>query len=253
MTIGGQFAGSLQRWGELQLEEAEDVASLTFMAILEGKLLSRWAATPHSKLRTLICSVVRNVLSNRARVQSGRERILKEQREFLIKVGSIQASDESAQAIELESVFYAAWADELVQHSLQALQTEYLKTNRADYFRVLFGRVCEKMGNAEIAASLNLKVTDVENYYKRTRRHLRDRLQQTLAEQVKRYCPIETVDEEVGREWSALGEYLTNCGGIERAIRNSYEFAEELNKREKLSQSTIIEFVQQQDLPPRER
>src|SRR4051812_25206440 len=57
--------------------DAEDVASQTFEILLTSQLLARWTSNRSAKLRTLLCSVVRKVLANRARVSVGRERILK--------------------------------------------------------------------------------------------------------------------------------------------------------------------------------
>src|SRR5262245_52690098 len=62
----------------LTAADAEDVASLTFEAVVTNQLLARWVLNHSAKLRTLLCSVVRNILSNRARVHAGRERILRE-------------------------------------------------------------------------------------------------------------------------------------------------------------------------------
>jgi hypothetical protein len=53
------------RWGRLQWDDAEDVSSATFQVILSVWLLERWLKQPTARLRTLLCSVVRNVLSNR--------------------------------------------------------------------------------------------------------------------------------------------------------------------------------------------
>src|SRR5262245_13944236 len=62
--------------GNLSAADAEDVASQTFMALLSNQLISRWTTHKSAKLRTLLCSVVRNVLSNRARVQAGRAKLV---------------------------------------------------------------------------------------------------------------------------------------------------------------------------------
>ena len=71
------------RWGRLRFEDAEDVSSATFQVVIAGQLLQRWLQQPTAKLRTLLCSVVRNVLSNRARIDLGRQRLLRENRELL--------------------------------------------------------------------------------------------------------------------------------------------------------------------------
>lgn len=233
------------RWGRLGLDDAEDVASTTFVVLLEGNLLKRWIVAPQSKLRTLLCSVVRNVISNRARVQSGRERILAEQGELLRSLGTVELGEASAQDSAQEDAFYAAWAEELLQKCLGALHEEYLRTGRGDYFRVLYGRVCEGLGNVEIAAGLNRKVTDVENYYKRARQHLSEQLQAALADQVRRYCPPGDAEDEVRVEWERLGAFLQASGGLERAVRNSYELSGEVAARERSSQTTILQHLRQ--------
>ena len=61
------------RWGARDLDNAEDVASETFEVLWEQRLLVRWASNRSAKLRTLLCSVVRNILSHRNRVRVGRE------------------------------------------------------------------------------------------------------------------------------------------------------------------------------------
>jgi RNA polymerase sigma factor (sigma-70 family) len=229
------------RWGKLRLNDAEDVASVTFVAVWEGRLLQRWSEAPQSRLRTLLCSVVRRVLSNRARVVSGRERIQLEDRHELLRLGTV-AADESAPDVDQQDAFYAAWAEELLQTCLNELQQEYLHSGRGDYFRVLYGKVCEDLGNAEIAAALRRNVTDIENYYKRSRDHLRNRLQTALAEHVRRYC-AEDVEGEVRREWERLKSFLQDCGGLERAVRNSFELADETAARESASRTAILRLL----------
>ncbi|MEZ5944872.1 MAG: hypothetical protein R3C18_26105 [Planctomycetaceae bacterium] len=233
------------RCGQLNLDDAEDITSLVFLAILEGKLFERWLSSPQSKLRTLVCSVVRNVISNRARVQSGRERILRENREFLVQVGRLQGDEDGAVTADQNELFYAAWAEELLQRSLDQLQQDYLSTGKGDYFRVLYGRICVEMSNSEVAESLQLKVTDVENFFRRARETLREQLQLAVSEHVRRYCPAEECDAEIAREWDRLGEYLQRSGGMEVAIRSSYEFSGELSRRQKNSQTTILKYVRE--------
>src|SRR4051812_12709220 len=65
-------------YGQCSWQDAEDVASQTFLAIVQQELLARWVSAHSAKLRTLLCTVVRNVLANRARVQAGRARILRD-------------------------------------------------------------------------------------------------------------------------------------------------------------------------------
>lgn len=59
-------------------EDAEDIATEVFEAISQNRLLERWSKLRSAKLRTLICCVTRNVLSNRIRVETGRVRLVRE-------------------------------------------------------------------------------------------------------------------------------------------------------------------------------
>lgn len=228
------------RWGRVGLDDAEDIASITLQSLLAGSLLKRWISAPQSRLRTLLCSVVRNVISNRARVQSGRQRIQREQRDLLAKLGTVNLDEESADTQETEDAFYAAWAEELVHACLQAQQAKYLRIGRGDYFRVLYGKVCENLKNSEIAEALQLKVSDVENYYKRSRQQLTERLRTTVADHVQRYCRPSDVADEMRAEWKRLGQYLQRCGGLEQAIRDSYELSQGLDQREQTSKTAIL-------------
>jgi hypothetical protein len=176
-------------------------------------------------------------------VQSGRERILAEERQLLRRLGTVDLGEASVPDGSQEDAFYAAWAEELLQKSLGALHEEYLRTGRGDYFRVLYGRVCEGLGNAEIAAALNRKVTDIENYYRRARQRLADQLQAALAEQIQRYCAPGDAEDESRVEWERLGEFLRTSGGLERAVRSSYELSGEVAARERSSQTTILQHL----------
>lgn len=228
------------RYGKLTIEDAEDIGSLTFMAILEGNLLEQWILTTQSKLRTFVCGVARNVVANRARIQSGREKILKENRKFLLELATFHSSSNPAEDNREKSLFYTVWVEELLQSSLNALQAELLASGKGDYFRVLYGRICENMSNPEIASSLNLKVTDVENFFKRSRDMLKNELQQSLADHVRRYCPNHSVADEVSAEWDRLGEYLKEHGGLEAAMKGSYELVDDLAVNEERLRTTFI-------------
>ena len=95
----------------LQIEDAEDVASETFEAILRNKLLSRWAADRSSKLRTLLCTVVRHVLGNRARVQQGRQRLLAQKAPELLRRADLPTIKSLDEAVEYADEFYGAWVE----------------------------------------------------------------------------------------------------------------------------------------------
>ena len=63
------------RFGARNLDDAEDVASQTFEVLWERRLLVRWVSNQTAKLRTLLCSVVRNILSHRNRLRVNRDRL----------------------------------------------------------------------------------------------------------------------------------------------------------------------------------
>lgn len=210
------------KWGRLRFEDAEDVSSAAFQVVLAGDLLRRWLQQPSAKLRTLLCSVVRNVLSNRARIDLGRQRLLRENRELLqsLVVTDIDSCDSASD--ETQDAFYAAWAEELVSSTLRSLHAELLKSGKADQFRVLFGRICDGMTNPEIAECLGLPLTTVENHFKRTRQRLAEQLEQATRRHVTRYCPADDVETEFQSEWHRLGEYLAQRGGLEELLRQTF-------------------------------
>ena len=210
------------RWGRLRFEDAEDVSSATFQVVIAGQLLQRWLQQPTAKLRTLLCSVVRNVLSNRARIDLGRQRLLRENRELLQTLTMTAIAGDDPLAAETQDAFYAAWAEELVSCTLRELQAELLQSGRVDQFRVLFGRVCEGMTTAEVAECLGLPVTTVENHFKRTKQRLTDQLEQATRRHVTRYCPADDVDAEFQIEWQRLGEFLTRQGGLDGMLRQTF-------------------------------
>src|SRR5438093_2656849 len=174
------------RWGRLRFEDAEDVGSATFQVIITGQLLQRWLQQPSAKLRSLLCSVVRNVLSNRMRIDLGRQRLLRENRKLLQSLVANAIDSNDPAATESQDVFYVAWVEELVSSTLRSLHTELLESGKADQFRVLFGRVCDGMTNVEVAECLGLPVTTIENYFKRTKQRFAEQLEQATRRHVTR-------------------------------------------------------------------
>jgi RNA polymerase sigma factor (sigma-70 family) len=212
-----------QQRAQLRIEDAEDVASETFEAILRNQLLQRWVSNRSSKLRTLLCTVVRHVLGNRARVQKGRQRLLRENIHELLgrsDLPTIRASDESVEHID---EFYTAWIEGILLHAVESLMKEYHRTGKGDYFRVLHGRVCEKLTMPQISQALSIKKTDAENYYKAARKRLAAKLKEMVHEHVQRYCDPCQLDPEFESEWNRIGQYLEEHGGLEQAIAKVYE------------------------------
>jgi RNA polymerase sigma factor (sigma-70 family) len=210
------------RWGRLNVQDAEDITSQAFEVLLRSELLSRWISAPSAKLRTLLCSVVRNLLSNRGRIQSGRQRLLREHGGALDRfVAESALASGEATADELDA-FYAAWAAELLQSAMEGLLQEYHQEGLGDHFRVLYGRICEGLTMPEIAASLQIKLSSVENYYKRARQRLGKSLEKQVRGHIERYCPPHEADEEFRREWQMLGEYFEKHGNLEELLRLAY-------------------------------
>ena len=212
-----------QRRAGITIEDAEDVASQTFEAILKNRLLHRWDVDRSSKLRTLLCTVVRHILGNRARVCDGRKRLLRENAAELIArtdlptLRGMDASEEQA------DVFYAAWVGGILRRAIDSLMREYHRTGKGDYFRALYGRVCEGMTSPQVAESLSISTTTAENYYKAGRKRLAAKLDEQVRRHVDRYCDPRDADAEFAAEWAQLGLYIKEHGGLERTIKRAYE------------------------------
>ncbi|MAE66378.1 MAG: hypothetical protein CMJ18_19075 [Phycisphaeraceae bacterium] len=210
--------GFARRWGRLGAEDAEDVASATFMAIVQNRLIERWAANRSSKLRTLLCTVVRQVIANLARVRSGRERLMREHFQDLVAgVGGSTVSLEDA-VVEDEHVFDGLWAQSMLQQAVEALMAEYHEAGKGDYFRVLYGRICEDMTMPQIGEALGITTTTAENYYKSARRRMESKLRELVKERVQRYCDPEMLSDEFEATWEEIGAHLLSLGGLEEAI-----------------------------------
>jgi RNA polymerase sigma factor (sigma-70 family) len=206
----------------LSREDAEDVASNTIEIVLRNGLLARWQAQPSAKLRTLLCSVVRNVLANRMRVQSGRKRLLKKHLEqgpcdaFLLAHKTAETTDEQA------DLFYTAWVQEMLQQCIEALVTHYHRCGKGDCFRVLYGRLCEDMTTAEIATTLGIPTQTAEGHYKAAKRRLADELKSRVRQHVERYCDPQQMGSEFRDEWRQLADFLKRQGGLEQTVRRGY-------------------------------
>ncbi|HEY1602192.1 MAG TPA: sigma-70 family RNA polymerase sigma factor [Pirellulales bacterium] len=210
----------------LGVADVEDIASQTFEALISNKLLARWIVNRSAKLRTLICTVTRNVMSNRARVDQGRARLM---REHLDQGGELVGLDAPVEQVDR---FYAAWVEDLIEQAVESLLSEYHQAGKGDYFRVLHGRLCEQMAMGEVAELLDLKITSAENYFKAARKRLTTILQDLVRQHVERYAANADQDE-FAAEWHALGEYLTEHGGLEDAVRRTYEGANVTSLRQR--------------------
>lgn len=128
-----KFAG---RWGGLSLEDAEDTASSVFLVLWESDLLSRWKSDPRARLRTLLCSIARRLMSNRARIAECRKRILAE----LASLPSGQAPSwiiDERRPDETDA-FQKEWVEELLHNALDTLLLQYQRA-RTTSASMLFG------------------------------------------------------------------------------------------------------------------
>jgi hypothetical protein len=158
------------------------------------------------------------VLSNRGRVLDQRARLLAEHGAEIANVAGVSEIEPANQT----DAFYAAWVDELVRSAVESLLVEYNQSGRSDYFRVLYSRLCEELSISAIAELLAIKVTSVENYYRHARQRLMEKLQEVVRRHVHRYAAPGNEIEEFQAEWSGLGEYLKQHGGLEQAVRRAY-------------------------------
>jgi RNA polymerase sigma factor (sigma-70 family) len=210
------------RSAPLTVEDAEDVTSETFLILLRKDLLARWMADRSSKLRTLLCGVVRNLLANRARVETGRKRLLEEKSKDpsdLIHSPILTSADA---AVEDEDSFYGAWVEEMLQRAAESLLAYYHSQGKGDHFRVLYGHWCEGMTLPEIAQALNMTRHQTRHAYRHARRALAQRLQRALRDHVQRYCADQEAEQEFQAEWIRLREHVRARGGLEHAVRQAY-------------------------------
>ena len=201
------------RLGNLQWTDSEDVASQVFEALFRRSLLESWLTRPDARFKTLLCTVVRNVVQNTNRANRTAARHIDGPfQQALLQTDGVDPQDDDA--------FMAIWAEELIQSTVRSLMTDYHHEGKGDYYRVLHSRICEQLTTREIADQLGVKPTDVDNYYRHARQRLGERLKLRLRTDVSYYTDLADLDEEFGREWQNLAEILQQHGGLEKAIRN---------------------------------
>lgn len=212
------------RWGARDLDEAEELASQTFQILLENRLLTRWVANRSAKLRSLLCRVVRNLLANRNRVQAGRRRLAPDLLEHFKCLNDAKEEQNDA--------FYAAWVEDMVQQSVESLAKECHAKSKGDIVRVLYGRLCRRLTNAQVAESLQITPAVADHYYREARRRLATNLEESVRSQLERYCPAQELETEFAAEWQQLRLYLTTHGGVEEAVHRAYELLDPVQVRD---------------------
>ena len=202
------------RFGNLQWSDAEDVSSQVFEILYRKSLLESWLSRPDARFKTLLCTVVRNVVRNTVRSQRTVARHATEQIQ--------QAKDLGDPATRQDlDLFYTIWADELLRTAVQSLMGDYHREGKGDYFRVLHGRIGERLSFNDIADQLELKPTDVENYFRHARKRLAERIEFLVRKDTSYYTDLSDLDAEFQHEWQKLADILQSQGGLEDAVRNA--------------------------------
>ncbi|MCG8449502.1 MAG: sigma-70 family RNA polymerase sigma factor [Pirellulales bacterium] len=204
------------RRGTTSLEDAEDIASTTFEVVFRKELLQQWVNSPQAKLRTLLCNIVNRVQANKYRAERRKADF---QKKLAQEISQAREDADSQQ----QDAFTAAWVEELLQQCLQRLAQEYHAAGKGDYFRVLYGRLCEQLSIAEVSEALEISRSAVDNYYRNVRRRLQESLQSAVRSHVYRYCPVAEAEDEFVVEWGRLEDHLRKHGGLEDALRKAHQ------------------------------
>ena len=202
----------LDAFGDRSLDDAEDVASETFEALWEQRLLVRWVSNRAAKLRTLLCTVVRNILSHRNRVRVSREQRLRDVSEHMNGLNRMPAEQADA--------FYAAWVEDVVQQAVESLAADYCRKGQVDYVRVFYGRLCQGMTIAKTAEALELSPAAVDHFFRHAKERLSEKLEQFVRRQVQRYCPADETERSLPPSgsvwvstWSSMAGSRRRCDG----------------------------------------
>ena len=159
-------------------------------------------------------------------MDGGRKRLLRENAHELrdrSDLRTLKAPDASEEQLD---AFDAAWVEGILLQAVESLVHEYHRTGRGDYFRVLYGRICEQMTIPQISQDLGITPIRAENYFKATRKRLATKLQELVRNHVERYCDADQFESEFTSEWGRVGGLLAEHGGLEQAIAKVYETQE---------------------------
>ena len=232
------------RWGAPSLADAEDVSSQTFEVLWENRLLVRWVSNRSARLRSLLCGVVRKILSNQARTRESRQRLGQELAQQVKQLQSLQDDQPDA--------FYAAWVEGLLQSAVESLATEYCRQAKGDYVRVLYGRLCQALSINEVAQSLGISPAAVDHYFRDAKARLGEKLQEEVRRHVQRYCPPDQAEQDFALEWGQLGQHLTRHGGLDEAVRRAYQLLDPVtaHKRQGVAIGRTLTRLSAIRLPP---
>lgn len=198
----------------MKMTDAEDIAAETFVILLQQHLLTKWLSDRRSKLRSLLFAVVSNLISNRARINTGRERKRDQVVESFVDTLNTAAAQEKAQSEVLD----AEWYQEILRRAFEEEMRRCMTHGKMDDFRIFYGRIVEGMPNSEIADSLGLTVAGVESRYRRIREDFTVRLRTAIRQSVERYGRQETADEDFESEWRDFSRFLSSHGDLEQIL-----------------------------------
>jgi predicted metal-dependent phosphoesterase TrpH len=169
--------------------------------------------------------VTRNLISNRARVEQGRKRILAELAQLPKDLLPASLWSAPEPTTEQADAFYRAWVEELLARCVDQLFRDLHRAGKGDHFRVLYGHVCEGLSLPQVSQMMDVPVTTAESRYKAARKRLAESLERAVREHVERYSEGHA-EADFQSEWAALSAYLHTHGGLERAVREIHERAE---------------------------
>ena len=107
----------------------------------------------------------------------------------------------------------------------------------------------------ELSKALDIKTTAAENYYRAAKKRLGDELRSRVECHIRRYCADQDAAAEFEAEWAQLAEFLGMQGGLEQAVRRSYQAMAASGPVDKRSGSflmTLERFEPKPQQPPEE-
>lgn len=186
--------------------EAEDLTQEFFARILQRD----WLANVHpagGKFRSFLLTCVKNFLSNE------RDKALAQRRGGGRALIPLETEDaETRYVIEPpdpttpEMLFERRWVFEMLEHTIQALREEYVRTSRLDWFEELQGFLPGGKGTLsrpELAQRRGVNPNAIDVAIHRLRQRFGTLLRQKVAETVSSQ---EEVNEEIRHLMSVLGQ-----------------------------------------------
>jgi RNA polymerase sigma factor (sigma-70 family) len=207
--------------GAMRWEDAEDIASDAITVLRRKELLEQWLQNQQARFKTLVCTVVRNLVSNWQRSDQARTRRMKD-----YAADWEAAIGQNASGTDVDA-FFRIWADEFLFTIVEEAMWQYHREGIGDHFRILHARICDEMPFNEISELLGIKLTDAENHFKHAKQRLKQLLLAGVQRNVERYAVGLDLADEVKLEMDELSIYFESSGGLEEAIRRAILAREE--------------------------